>query len=305
MSERQEVLVSGGTGLIGSRLLRALDRDGLAVRALTRRPEAAPPLAAPHRWLGWDGLQVAPEAVAGAAAVVHLAGESVLGRLTPARRARIRESRVASAHSLVAAIGAVPPPQRPRVLLSASGVGYYAAGGDRVLDEDAAPGESFLADLCRAWETEALAAARHGVRCVVLRIGVVLAREGGALPLMLRPIRLGLGGRLGDGQQWVPWVHVDDVVSLIRAAIGDDAWDGPVNAVAPQPVRNAELTRALARLLHRPAFLAVPAFALRAALGEFAGELLDSRRCAPRAALARGFGFAHAELASALAAELG
>jgi uncharacterized protein (TIGR01777 family) len=304
MSERREILVTGGTGLIGGRLLRALGRDGLAVRALTRRPERAPPLAAPHRWLAWDGLRAAPEALAGADAVVHLAGESVLGRLTPARREKIRESRVASARWLVEAIGGLPPPQRPRVLLGASGVGYYAAGGDRVLDEDSAPGESFLAGLCREWEAETLAAAQHGVRCAVLRIGVVLAREGGALPLMLRPFRLGLGGRLGDGRQWVPWIHVDDVVSLIRAALEGDAWTGPVNAVSPQPVRNAELTRELARALHRPAFFTVPAFVLRAALGEFAGELLESRRCAPRAALARGFAFAHPEIVSALTSEL-
>jgi uncharacterized protein len=306
MSERREILVTGGTGLIGGRLLRALARNGVAVRALTRRPDGAPTLAGPHRWLGWDGRSAPPEAVAGAAGVVHLAGEPVFaGRLTPARREKIRESRVASTRSLVAAIGGLPPPHRPRVLLSASGVGYYAAGGDGILDEDSAPGEGFLAAVCRAWEAEALAAAQHGVRCVVLRIGVVLAREGGALPLMARPFRFGLGGRLGDGRQWVPWIHVDDVVSLIRAALGDDAWTGPVNAVAPQPVRNVELTRALGRVLHRPAFFAVPAFALRAALGEFSGELLDSRRCAPRAALARGFAFAHPELASALAAELG
>jgi len=306
MTQSQEILVSGATGLIGRRLLSALAQDGAAVRALTRRPDSAPRLAAPPRWLGWDGRSFPPEAVAGAAAVVHLAGEPVFGgRLTPARREKIRESRVASTRSLVAAIAGLPPPQRPRLLLSASGVGYYAAGGDGILDEDSAPGAGFLATVCRAWEAEALAAAQHGVRCVVLRIGVALAREGGALPLMARPFRFGLGGRLGDGRQWVPWIHLDDVVSLIRAALADDTWTGPVNAVAPQPVRNAKLTRELARVLHRPAFFAVPAFALRAALGEFSGELLDSRRCAPRAALARGFAFAYPELASALAAELG
>jgi uncharacterized protein (TIGR01777 family) len=305
MSTLQEVLVTGGTGLIGGRLLRALDRSGIAVRALTRRPETAPPLAAPNRWLGWDGLSVASAAVAGAAAVVHLAGEPVFAGITAAGRAKIRESRVASTRSLVSAIGDLPPEQRPRVLLSASGVGYYAAGGDQILDEDAAPGTSFLAEVCRAWEAEALAAGRHGVRCVVVRIGVVLAREGGSLPLMARPFRWGLGGRLGDGRQWVPWVHVDDVISLLRAALADDAYSGPLNAVAPHPVRNAELTRALARALHRPALLPVPAFLLRAALGEFANELLDSRRCTPARALARGFAFAHPELASALTAELG
>jgi uncharacterized protein (TIGR01777 family) len=305
MSERPEILVTGATGLIGARLLRALDRDGLAARALTRRPDGAPPLAAPHRWIGWDGRNAPAEAVAGAVGIVHLAGEPVWGGiLTAARRERIRESRLASTRSLVAEIGRLPPAQRPRLLLSASGVGYYADGGDGILDEGSAPGEDFLAVLCRDWETEARAAAQHGVRCLALRIGVVLAREGGALPKMALPFRFGLGGRLGDGRQWVPWIHADDVVSLILAALGDDAWTGPVNAVAPQPVRNRELTRELARALHRPALLPIPAFALRAALGEFSGQLLDSRRCAPQAALARGFAFAHTEVASALAAEL-
>jgi hypothetical protein len=301
-----EVLVSGATGLIGGRLLLALGRDGFAVRGLTRRPQAAPRLAPPHRWLAWDGRSVPPEAVAGTAGVVHLAGEPVVaGRLTAVRRARVLGSRVGGTRALVTAIGALPAAERPRVLVSASAVGYYGSRDDDPLDEDAAPGEGFLAEVCRAWEAEALAIARHGVRCVVLRIGLVLAREGGALPLMARLFRLGLGGRLGDGRQWVPWIHVDDVVSLARAALRDDGYTGPVNAVAPEPVRNAELTRALARALHRPAVLPVPAFALRAALGEIASELLGSRRCQPRRALARGFAFAHPELASALAAELG
>ncbi|HEY8155125.1 MAG TPA: TIGR01777 family oxidoreductase [Myxococcota bacterium] len=305
MSSRQEVLVSGASGLVGRRLLASFARDRVAVRALTRRPEAAPPLASPHRWLGWDGSRFPADAVAGAAGVVHLAGEPVFaGRLTPARRARILESRTDSTRSLAAAIGALPAPQRPRVLVSASAVGFYGSRGDQILDEDAAPGEGFLAEVCRAWETEALAAARHGVRCVVLRIGIVLAREGGALPRMALPFRAGLGGRLGDGRQWFPWIHADDLVSLIRAALRDEGYTGAVNAVAPGPVRNAELTRALARVLHRPAFFAVPAFALRAALGELSGELLGSRRCVPRRALARGFVFAHPGIDAALAAEL-
>jgi hypothetical protein len=138
----------------------------------------------------------------------------------------------------------------------------------------------------------------------VLRIGIVLARDGGALPRLALPFRLGLGGRLGDGQQWFPWIHADDVVALIQAVLRDEAYIGPVNAVAPEPVRNAELTRALARVLHRPALLSVPAFALRAALGELSAELLDSRRCVPRRALERGFAFAHPGIESALVAEL-
>ena len=300
-----EILLSGATGLIGGRLLPALASQGVAVRALTRRPAAAPPLAAPHRWLGWDGRNVPPDAVAGAAGVVHLAGEPVFaGRLTAARRARILDSRVESTRSLVAAIGALPAPQRPRVLVSASAVGYYGSRGDQILDEDAAPGKGFFPEVCRAWEAEALAVTRHPVRCVVLRIGIVLARDGGALPRMALPFRVGLGGRLGDGRQWFPWIHADDVVSLIRAVLRDDVYTGPVNAVAPEPVRNAELTRALARVLHRPALFAVPAFVLRAALGELSSDLLGSRRCVPRRALERGFAFVHPEIESALVAEL-
>ncbi len=302
---RAEILLSGASGLIGGRLLLALGREGCAVRALTRRPAAAAPLAAPHRWLGWDGLHFAEDAVAGAASIVHLAGEPVFaGRLTPARRARILASRVESTRSLSQTLAALSPAQRPGMLLCASAVGYYGSRGDELLDEDAAPGDGFLADVCRAWEQAARSVENLGIRCVLLRIGIVLAREGGALPRMALPFRLGLGGRLGNGQQWFPWIHVDDVTGLITTALRDEAYVGPLNAVAPEPVRNAELTRKLASALHRPAVLAVPAFALRAALGDLAGELLGSRRCQPQRALARGYRFAHPRLETALAAEL-
>jgi uncharacterized protein (TIGR01777 family) len=301
----REVLLTGASGLLGGRLVPALGREGIAVRALTRRPQAAPALPAPHRWLGWDGREAPRDAVAGAFAVVHLAGEPVFaGRLTAARRARIRASRIDSTRSLAATIGSLPEAGRPRVLVCASAVGYYGSRGDSLLDEEAPPGEGFLAEVCRDWEAEALAAARHGTRCVCLRIGIVLAREGGALPRLLLPFRLGLGGRLGDGRQWFPWIHADDVVGLVCAALRDEGYAGAVNAVAPEPVRNAELTETLARLLHRPAFLAVPAFALRAALGELSSELLGSRRCVPRRALSRGYAFAQPRLESALRAEL-
>jgi hypothetical protein len=300
-----EILVSGATGLIGRRLLRALAGEPAGVRALTRRPERAPPLAASQRWVGWDGLHCPREAVTGVTAVVHLAGEPVFGgRLTPARRARILASRIDSTRSLVATLAALPAAHRPGVLVCASAVGYYGSRGDELLDEDAAPGTGFLSDVCRAWEAAAGAVSELGVRCVTLRLGIVLAREGGALPGMALPFRLGLGGRLGDGRQWMPWIHVADVTSLIVAALRDTSFSGPLNAVAPEPVRNADLTRALARTLRRPAVLAVPAFVLRAALGELAGELLDSRRCHPRRALARGFAFAHPKLDSALHQEL-
>ena len=302
---RGDVLLSGASGLIGSRLLRSLAGEGVAVRALTRDPTAARPLAAPSRWVGWDGTHFAAQAVAGASAVVHLAGEPVMGgRLTPARRARILASRVDSTRSLVETLAGLPDAQRPRVLVCASAVGYYGSRGEQALDEDAPPGTGFLAGVCRAWEDAANAVRPFGVRCVTLRIGIVLAREGGALAGLLPVFRLGLGGRLGDGRQWFPWIHANDVTKLIAFALRDEALAGPVNAVAPEPVRNLAWTRALARALRRPALLPVPAFALRAALGELAGELLDSRRCEPRRAVARGFAFEHARVESALAAEL-
>jgi uncharacterized protein (TIGR01777 family) len=239
--------------------------------------------------------------------VVHLAGEPIFGGLpSAARRRRIHTSRVLSTRSLVEALGRVAEAERPRVLVCASAVGWYSGDhGDRELDESEPPGAGFLGALCRDWEEAAAGAERHGVRVVRLRIGVALAREGGALALMLRPFRLGLGGPIGSGRQWMPWVHVDDVVGLILLGLGADAASGPINGVAPEPVRNAQFTRLLAEKLGRPAFLPVPAFVLRAALGEIAGELLDSRRVVPRRARELGYGFAHATLEAALAAELG
>jgi uncharacterized protein (TIGR01777 family) len=214
-------------------------------------------------------------------------------------------SRIDPTRALVRSLGRLAPAERPRALLCASAVGYYGDRGEERLDESAGPGAGFLADLCVAWEEEARAAAELGVRVVSLRIGIVLAREGGALAPLAQLFRLGLGGRVGSGRQWVPWIHADDLVGMVHAALGDQRWSGAVNAVAPNPVRNAELTRALSAAVRRPAWLPAPAFAVRAALGEIAGELLGSRRCVPRRALELGFGFAHEQIESALAAELG
>ena len=190
-------------------------------------------------------------------------------------RRRIRSSRIDSTRSLVASLDALPHSERPATLVCASAVGIYGSRGDEQLDESSPPGRGFLADVCRDWEAAAFAAEERGLRVVTLRIGIVLSRRGGALPMMALPFRLGLGGRIGDGRQWVPWVHLDDLVSLIRETLNDTEWRGPVNATAPNPVRNALLTRSLARALHRPALLPVPAFALRTALGELSDELLD------------------------------
>ena len=297
------VLVTGASGLVGSRLVHVLIDDGIPVYAVTRSsPRRFPRGVHP---VIWDGVRVAEEALAGLHAVVHLAGEPVFGGLlTDARRARIRASRIESTRALVEAMAALPPERRPRVLVCASAVGYYGSCGDTLLDESAAPGTGFLADVCVEWEQAARAAADHGVRSVSLRIGVVLAREGGALVPMARAFRFCVGGRLGDGRQWFPWIHVDDLVAMIRIAIADDRWAGGFNAVAPNPVRNAELTRTLASTLRRPASIPVPAFALRLLLGELAGELLGSRRVVPARATELGFRFRMERLADALAAEL-
>jgi uncharacterized protein (TIGR01777 family) len=298
------VLVSGATGLVGTRLVAALQRDGAALRVLTRRPEARG-LGADVEAVGWDGLRIPAEALADVRAIVHLAGEPVFaGRLRAARRQRIRASRIESTQSIVEAVADLPPASRPDALVCASAVGFYGSRGDERLDESAAPGEGFLADVCVEWERAAQSANALGVRAVSLRIGVVLAAEGGALARLVLPFRAGFGGRLGDGRQWFPWIHIDDLVGMLRAALRDERWRGPVNAVAPAPVTNAELTRTLGRRLRRPTLLPIPAALLRLVLGELAGELLDSRRVVPRAAQEWGFEFTFPSLDEALAAEL-
>ncbi|HEY5657806.1 MAG TPA: TIGR01777 family oxidoreductase [Myxococcota bacterium] len=299
------MLVTGATGLVGRRLVAALLRDGAAVRALSRNPDRSG-LDARVEALAWNGRKAPVDALAGAGAVVHLAGEPVFGGLlTPARRRRIRTSRIDSTRSIAAGLEALPPSDRPAVLVCASAVGYYGSRGDAVLDESAAPGSGFLAKVCVDWEAAAAEVASSGVRSVSLRTGIVFAREGGALPAMTLPFRFGLGGRIGDGRQWIPWIHVDDLVRLVQACLASEAYRGPLNAVAPEPVTNAQLTRALGRQLHRPTLLPVPAFALRLALGDLAVELLGSRRAVPRRALEAGFAFEYAAVDAALHAELG
>lgn len=306
MSDERPVVVSGATGLVGRRLVAALVANGRAVRVLSRTPERAAASLPGVAVCGWDGLRWPTESLTAASAVVHLAGEPVFGGLlNAARRARIRDSRVGSTTALVEALRALPEGDRPRTLVCASAVGYYGSRGDTVLDESAGPGTGFLAGVCADWEAAAAGASPLGLRVASLRIGIVLAREGGALPLMAAPFRFGLGGPLGDGTQWVPWIAASDLVRLAQRVLTDGALSGPVNAVAPDPVRNEVLTRALARALHRPAFLRAPAFALRLVLGEIADEILGSRRCVPRKAEAVGFSFEHATLESALSAELG
>jgi uncharacterized protein (TIGR01777 family) len=246
-----------------------------------------------------------PDALAGATAVVHLSGEPIFGGLAhAARRKRIHASRVASTRNLVEGMRSLPESERPRVLVCASAVGYYGDRGEETLDESAEPGSGFLADLCVEWEAEARRAEALGVRVVSVRFGVVLSNEGGALAALGPLFRLGLGGRVGHGRQWFPWIHRDDAVGLVLRAVGDATWTGPFNAVAPGAVRNSEFTDTLARTVGRSAWLPVPAFALRAALGELSGELLGSRHVVPARAAAAAYAFAHEALHGALAAEL-
>ena len=246
---------------------------------------------------------VSPDTFAGVDAVFHLVGEPVAQRWTGAARRRMYDSRVGGTRALVDAIAASG--HRPRVLVSASAGGNYGDRGDEVLGEDAGPGTDFLADLCQAWEAQAGRATALGVRVVCLRLGIVLANDGGALARMLGPFRLGLGGRLGDGRQWMPWVGIDDLVGLLLHAAATDGLSGPVNAASPNPVRNADFTRALGAALGRSTPLPVPRLALRAAFGGFADAMLASQRVAPRRALETGYVFRHAEIADALQVSVG
>jgi uncharacterized protein (TIGR01777 family) len=294
------VAVSGATGLIGSRLVRALQARGDEITVLSRDPSkarAALGAVEAHAWSPLDEPAPAP-ALAGRDAVVHLAGENLAQRWTQESKRAILASRELGTRNLVAGIAALDP--RPRVLASASAVGYYGPRGDEPVTEDEPPGGDFPARVCVAWEREARAAEAHGVRVVTLRTGVVLDKSGGALAKMLPFFRLGIGGPVAGGRQYLPWIGADDVVGLYLAAIEDDAWRGPVNAAAPDPPTNRELSRALGRALRRPAFAPVPGLAVRVLYGDMAQIVTEGQRAIPERALANGFAFRHADLDEAL-----
>jgi len=283
-------IVSGGTGFIGRRIVEQLQRNGHEVAVWSRKGAGA---------LRWEPLAGEPsrESLTGADAVVHLAGEPVAQRWNAAVKKRIADSRVLGTRHLVDAIARLD--RRPRVLVSASAIGYYGGRGDEVLTESSAAGTGFLADTCRGWEEEATRAAEFGVRVARLRIGFVLGKDGGALAQMLPAFKLMAGGRLGSGKQWMPWIHVDDVAALFRQAVEQDV-SGVWNATAPNPVRNEEFTRELGAAVHRPAFVPVPGFALKLAFGELGSHMLDSARVIPASPLEAGFGFGYPELRAAL-----
>lgn len=292
------ITISGASGFIGRRLLEVLGRAGHSLHVLSRH--AGTNLPNGVRLLVWDPTQSSPprESLENADAIVHLAGEPVAQRWTDEAKRRIRESRVTGTRRLVEALAALP--RKPAVLVCASAIGYYGSRGDEAVDESAPPGNGFLPEVCMAWEREAQAAETLGVRVARIRIGLALDPRGGALQRMLPPFRFGVGGRLGSGRQWMSWIHLGDLADLFRFAV-EHPVQGALNGVAPQPVRNAEFTLELARLLHRPAFFPVPEVGLKVLFGEMATALLDSQRVVPRAAEAAGFRFRFPELGPALA----
>jgi uncharacterized protein len=274
------IAVTGASGFVGRALAGRLREAGHTVHPVSTRSTTV---------------------LDGSDAVVHLAGEPVGQRWTAAARARISESRIEGTRALVHAMRERPP----QVLISASAVGYYGSRGDELLTESSAPGEGFLERVAVGWEREAQAAESLGVRVVRLRIGMALGNGGGALARMLLPFKLGVGGRIGSGKQWVSWIHLDDLTSLILFLLKESTVRGAFNAVSPHPVTNREFTRALASALHRPAILPVPPFALRLLFGEMAAVLLASQRAIPEAATRAGFTFQYPDVFAALAQIVG
>jgi uncharacterized protein (TIGR01777 family) len=293
-------LVTGGTGFVGRRLLAKLTNPVVLSRNAAKAEAQLKDFGV--RAFAWDPQSELPPAIAfdGVDVVFHLAGDPVAeGRWTAKKKARIMDSRVLGTRNLVARLRELPV--KPRVLVSASAIGYYGSCGEKELDEHSPPGSDFLAEVCIGWEKEAVVAREIGVRVVLLRIGIVLGERGGALSKMLTPFYLGLGSPLASGNQFMSWVHIDDLVEMMLFAAREGGLAGPLNGVGPHPVTNREFTKALGRVLGRPTFMpAVPGFALKIMMGDFAEVLLASQRVYPRAALAGGFAFRYPELEPAL-----
>lgn len=294
------ILVSGSSGLIGSAFLRFL-REQRHSATLLRRPETKLHDEQKFGYMGWDpdNGHMDAEGIHRMDAVVHLAGENIAGRWTAARKARIRDSRVKSTRLIAETIASRPEP--PKVLVSASGIGFYGNRGDEQLDEASPAGKGYLAEVCQEWEAATEPARKAGIRVVNIRIGVVLDAHGGALGKMLLPFKLGLGGVIGSGRQYWSWVHVADVVGALWHAIETESLAGPLNAVSPSPATNREFTKALGAVLGRPTVFPIPAFAASLALGEMAEALLlSSARVAPKRLTATGYQFRFPELEGAL-----
>jgi uncharacterized protein (TIGR01777 family) len=295
------IAVTGSTGFIGSRLVRALVADGHEVVRLVRGPKGT---GEPEIVFRPEDDVIDRNALAGVDAVVNLAGENIAGLWTASKRQAIRRSRVKGTSFLAEVLASLPNP--PKVLVSASAIGYYGDRGDEILNESSAPGTGFLATVCQEWETATQAAEEAGIRVVKLRIGGVLDPSGAMLGKMRIPFLLGLGGRFGDGRQYLSWITLDDLVEVIKLALRRDALSGPVNAVSPDPVTNAEFTRALAKALRRPALLPAPRPVLEMLFGDMAREvLLASQRVAPRVLTEHEFHYRDAQLGQALNRLLG
>jgi uncharacterized protein len=300
------IVITGGSGLIGTAVAREMGGAGHEVVVLSRDPSRVTSLPPNTRAVRWDGRTAGDwaELIDAGTAVVHLAGDGVAsGRWTDDKKRSIRDSRVESGAAVAAAIRQAAA--KPRALLQGSAVGYYGDCGDEIVDESHPPGDDFLARTCVEWEASTAAVAALGVRRPVLRTGIVLSDEGGALPRMALPFRLLAGGPLGNGRQWVPWIHIADEVGAIRFLIERDDADGPFNLTAPAPLTHRDFSRALGRALSRPSFAPAPGFALRFLLGEMADALLHGQRAVPRRLLELGFAFRHPEAGEALRDLLG
>ncbi len=288
------ILVSGVSGPIGAALLPSLKSRGYEVTRLVRGAATG------EDQISWDpGQPIAPDTVSGFHAVIHLAGESIVGRWTDEKKKKIRDSRVAGTSALAQALANAT--QRPQVFVCSSAIGYYGDRGNEVLNEQSAPGSGFLPDVCREWEAATQAAVRAGIRTVQMRTGVVLSPKGGALGKMLTPFKMGLGGKIGNGQQWMSWIDVQDMVGAIHHILESQLLQGPVNMVAPQPVTNTEFTQTLASMLSRPAIFPVPGLVVKLAFGEM-GEtvLLGSQRVEPTQLVTSGYPFRFSDLRASL-----
>jgi hypothetical protein len=295
------VIITGGTGLIGRHLAQDLAADGHRVSILTRHPEKHQGLSGQIQLIGWDAKTTEgwAQLVDEADAVVNLTGAGIAdARWTPARKQLIRDSRVDAGQALVAAIRAAQ--SKPRVLIQASAVGYYGPCGDELITEESPPGKDFLAQVCVQWEASTAPVEDMGVRRAIIRTGIVLSQQGGALPRMLLPFKLFVGGPLGNGKQYFPWIHIQDEVRAIRFLLELDQASGAYNLTAPNPPTNAEFSRALGKVLGRPAFLPTPALALKILFGEMATVLLDGQRAVPERLLQQGFSFRFTEAEEAL-----
>ncbi|HWF12460.1 MAG TPA: TIGR01777 family oxidoreductase [Candidatus Acidoferrales bacterium] len=298
------ILVSGSTGFLGTAIVDSLQKQNHLVARIVRPGSAGRNKAAdPRQEVSWDPIAGHFDAASAeeSDALIHLAGASIAdGRWSDSRKKVLRTSRIDATRHLMGALGKLQSP--PRIIVAASAVGYYGSRGDETLTEQSAPGSDFLAELCREWEAETARGAEFGARVVSPRFGIILSAHGGALPRMALPFKLGAGGRLGDGQQWMSWLTLAEVVNIVQFALANSQLAGPVNAITPNPVRNSEFTTVLAKTLYRPALFPAPAFALRLALGEMAdGLLLASQRVIPSRLISAGYQFQQPDLAEALA----